>query len=346
MEELMPFAAGPQPIRKVYDLTLDLKRQSNIELKGIVSGDNGTVFRITLTNGGADIPDADIDECRVIMYVRSTLGWRSQDSLTEDSDVEIHGGVITIRLHEASYAAGQNLVRLEVYSKNEGSDAFDTLVTTQSFSFQANAGTSGADAIETSDTWPALIDAIEKANRAADGVVSIARVTVNDNGHLVVHYTNGRTADVGALNTVGAEPDHLLKTIEGGQVIAGNRLLFGSAVPDAVDFEDGDIYVRELGGWGNLTAEATTLPSTSRAMAAFNEDSGVFSFGIPAGQTGAKGDKGDSYTITDADYAAIATRAAARVTKEMIGFVVGGTDPEQVDVPEGTLYIYVPGYEG
>lgn len=269
-------------IKKVYDLTLDMKRQSNIELKGIVSGDNGNVFKITLTNGGAEISDADINACRAILNVRNNaFGWRSQDSIMEDSDVTIADGVITVKLHAATFGAGQNLARLEVYSKTAGSPIWDTLVTTQDFSFAAAAGTS--EAVETSDEYPALVDAVRRANEAVDNLVGLDRVYVNDNSHLIVKYTDGREVDVGSLTTLGTESNHIVMTGIGGNLTAGNRIFFGTDEPDADNFREGDIYVRETVDWNELSAEATTLEAGADATVSYNVEQNKISFGIPKG---------------------------------------------------------------
>lgn len=337
MEEVMAFSAeDARPIRKVFDLTLDLKRQSNIELKGLVSGDNGNVFSIRLTNGGVPVDDVDIDQCRVIMYIRSGLGWRSQDSDRPDGDITITDGVISIALHAASFSVGENLVQLEVYTTV--AQQWDTLVTTQYFSFNAAKG--ATDSLETTDAYPALMQAIADANAAAADCydMQIDTVKINDNGELIITKKNGSVVNAGKILSLGNEANHLVMTGENGEMYAGYRLYLTNSAPDPLAYADSDIVLQAVGDYTDLVATAQDLPAGVSATASFDEEHGVFTFGIPAGQRGPQGEqgiqgiqgergpkgdtgpqgeagpqgetgpKGDAYVITSDDYDEIAAR--------------------------------------
>jgi len=68
-----------------------------------------------------------------------------------------------------------------------------------------------------------------------------------------------------------------------------------SALNDAVEEAEG--YAQTASDKAesihDMTATAQTLPEGSEATASYNAETGVMSFGIPAGATGAQGDKGD-----------------------------------------------------
>jgi len=280
-----------EAIMKIYDLSLDLKRQSNIELKGIVSGDNGTVLHISLTDAGNPVDSVDLSECRAIMYVRSTLGWRSQDSEVAEGGVTINGdGSLTIALHKTSFTAGQNLVQLEIYTSKD--QQWDTLVTTQYFSFDAAKG--ATDALETTDAYPALMQAIASANAAADDCydMQIDTVKINDAGELIITKKNGSVVNAGKILSLGNEPNHLVMTGENGEMYAGYRLYLGNTAPDPAAYADGDIYLQAVGAYTELTAAAMALPAGVSPTASFNEEAGAFIFGIPAGATGEQGPQG------------------------------------------------------
>lgn len=275
-------------IKKTYELTLDLKRKSAIELTGLVAGDNGNILRISLTNGGAALDNVDINACRAVLYIRSANGWRSQDSETDDGDITIEDGIINVELHAASYAEGENLAQLEIYSNDI--DEWDTLVTTQYFSFAAAAGAS--ESIETSDAYPALIDAINRALAAAASVVSVASAHVNEDGELILTMTNGNELNAGYTRNVGDDPDHIVMTTTDGRLMAGNRLYIGEDIPDPEDYDAGDIYLRAVGDYSEMTAEAETVPYGDPATASFDEETGVFHFEIPGGEQGPVGPAG------------------------------------------------------
>lgn len=327
-------------IKKLYDITLDLKRQSNIELKGLVAGDTGTVFRIDLTDGGAPVQDVDIDACRIIMKIRSSLGWRAQDSIIPDNEVAIENGIITIALHPETFASGKNLVQLSVYSSEV--KEWDTLVTTQYFSFDAQASVDEEETIKTSATYPALIDAINRAKEATDNIIGIDKVTVNDNGHLIIHYTNGKTVDAGALNTIGNEGRHIIMTDDGGNLYAGHRLLIGEDAPDADNLQEGDIYLKEVGDWSDMTAVAYSVPHEAEATAAFNSNTGEFTFGIPVGAAGKTPARGTDYWTAE-DVQAIHGYVDSVSPKRIqdLNAVIDNVDPASVSVPDGTVYFYV-----
>lgn len=164
-----------QPIKKLYDLTLDLKRESNIQLKGIVDGDTGNVLRIRLTHDGAALNNDDVSVSRVILNVRSNAGWRSQDSMTEDSGITIDNGLITISLFPDTYTEGNNYAQLEIYSTED--DENDTLVTTQQFTFYAKKGSQTE--LETSEAFPALTKAINAVYAALADLYAVAGQSEN-----------------------------------------------------------------------------------------------------------------------------------------------------------------------
>ncbi len=159
-----------KPIKKIYEFTLDLKRETNVQLKGIVDGDTGNELHISLTSDGQPLETEDIDVARIVLNVRSNSGWRSQDSAIEGSGITISAGLITIDLFSATYSEGNNYAQLEIYTAESNQD--DTLVTTQQFTFYAKKGTQGE--IAASDALPSLTKAINAVYAALDDLYKVA----------------------------------------------------------------------------------------------------------------------------------------------------------------------------
>jgi len=163
------------PIKKYYPFTLDLKRESNVQLKGVVDGDTGNVLQIGLTADGIALDPYDVDVARVILNVRSNSGWRSQDSALDNSGITIADGLITIELFAETYDEGNNYAQIEIYTDEEGDD--DVLVTTQHFTFYAKHGTQ--DDLLASDAYPALIAALKAVYDALNDLYGIAGIREN-----------------------------------------------------------------------------------------------------------------------------------------------------------------------
>lgn len=159
-----------KPIKKIYEFTLDLKRESNVQLKGVVDGDTGIVLQIRLTSDGQPLEAEDIDVARIVLNVRSNSGWRSQDSSINGSGFTISGGLITIELFSSTYSEGNNYAQLEIYTAEREQE--DTLVTTQQFTFNAKKGTQGE--IQSSDALPSLTKAINAVYAALNDLYKVA----------------------------------------------------------------------------------------------------------------------------------------------------------------------------
>ena len=184
-------------IKKTFEFSLDLKRKTDVELQGIVDGDTGNVFVIELTENGKPIDPALVDNARVILMVSTQMeGWASQDSALEGSGITIQNGVITVDLFVGTYHDGQNDAILEVYTTEESD--FDTLVTTQTFSFYAWRG--GQAGVEGSKDYPALIKAINDAYEAIAQIrypIGVTRDAATQ--HMILLFSDGSTFDVGPL---------------------------------------------------------------------------------------------------------------------------------------------------
>lgn len=196
-------------IKKTFEFTLDLRRRSDVQLKGMVEGDTGNVFVIHLTEDGRPLAQADVNASRVILKIKPSSGgsWASQDSATgEDSGISIADGTITIQLFADTFSSGWNTATLEVYTDESGDD--DILVTTQRFQFEADHG--GRSELHASKEYPALIEAVNRLNAIIDQIRYPSMVYRDASTHnLVVEFSDGQKIDVGALvawmgnNTVG-----------------------------------------------------------------------------------------------------------------------------------------------
>ncbi|MBR0081550.1 MAG: hypothetical protein IJP98_02285 [Clostridia bacterium] len=184
-------------IKKVFNIQVDLKRESPIQVKGIVAGDSGNVFQITVTSDGQPLNASDIAVSRVILNVQSNNGWASQDSDLEDSGITINqDGSITVELFQETYAEDDNYAALEIYTTD--TETYDTLVTTQGFTFRAKQGSQ--EGVRSSDAYPALIDAVNRVNEAIARMRYVKKIEISTStSHLVITMDDGTVIDAGSV---------------------------------------------------------------------------------------------------------------------------------------------------
>ena len=208
------------PIKKYFSFTLDLKRESKVQLKGIIDGDTGNVFKINITSDGEPLDPADVKLSRVIFTVQSNRGWASQDSSMDEGGITIsNDGMITIDVFAGTYAEGGNYAALEIYTSQEGAED-DVLVTTQHFTFQAKHGSQSG--VKSSEAYPALIKAINDVYKAIGDMRYIVDIRIDsESAHLLIEMDDGTIIDCGAVGS-----------------FYGNSSVSENLLPDAIPLTD------------------------------------------------------------------------------------------------------------
>lgn len=267
-------------VTKTYDITLDIKQTNSIDLQGIVNGDTGNIFNITIQDNGNAV---DLTGARIRFLVSNKEGISSQDSSLIGSDVYITqplNGIVSIIVHTGMLADGINHGRLEIYTTT--TEQYDTLVTTNVFNFECKV----TYIVEKSAEFPTIIALEAQIQAAIAQLVNISSAYVDDDtGHLIIVLSNGTTVDAGEVgspndavryvaqtksdvlkgvartNIDAASASHshgnitsagaitgsvsqLVETDASGNIVATRKIVVGTTPPSQVTgLDEGDIYI-------------------------------------------------------------------------------------------------------
>ncbi|MEG2105207.1 MAG: hypothetical protein RRY79_00190 [Clostridia bacterium] len=159
------------PIKKIFPITLDIKRSVSIREFEVVDGDTGNVLSIDVTNDGAAI---DLTGARVVAIFSKSNGLSIQDSKTAGDGIAINKSSVTIDLFTTSFARGIVECELQIYS--DESAILKKLITSAKFNFQCRESMLTGAAISGSNDYPILHgmineveSAITRANALKDG---------------------------------------------------------------------------------------------------------------------------------------------------------------------------------
>ena len=149
-------------IKKTFEIALDIKREDASPAFHLIEGDNGNVFKITLTDDNVAV---SLSGCLVNVVFSSKNGvcLQTSDPGVANNGVSIGGtgnNVITVDVFPASYGVGLNIVEVQVYSKSSGSATYDVLVTTARFAFEGVRSLMNEDSIRTTAEYPLLVKLI------------------------------------------------------------------------------------------------------------------------------------------------------------------------------------------
>lgn len=211
-------------IGKIYEFNLDLKEENSLSLKGIVSGDMGNQFVITVTDNETPV---DLTDARIRLVITNKDGQGAQDSWIDDPNfgysgfdlTDVASGKVTIFVFNTMISNGLNTGVLEIYT-----DMGDYLSTTQEFTFNATNSPS-----EKAYEYPSLIWAERYMQDMFIQVQQWMEMTDPDN---IVHYTPSMRKSA------------LVETDANGVVVAVRRLIVTDQDPATLTgLQDGDIVL-------------------------------------------------------------------------------------------------------
>ena len=215
-------------IGKIYEFTLDLKEENSLALKGIVSGDMGNQFNITVTDNETPV---DLTDARIRLVITNKDGHGAQDSLIDDPNfgysgfdlADVASGKVSIFVFNTMISNGLNTGVLEIYT-----DDGQYLATTQEFTFTATNSPS-----EKAYEYPSLIWAERYMMDMMTQVQQWIEMTDPDN---IMHYND-------SMRTLA-----LLETDGDGTVVATRRLIVTDQDPASLsDLQEGDIILSSYG---------------------------------------------------------------------------------------------------
>lgn len=264
-------------LEKIYIFNLDLQAKNSLSLPNIVSGDTGNIFKISVMSGDVAV---DLTGSRVRLVITNIDGQGAQDSELQDSGITIGGdqtNLVTCKVFSSMLSNGVNSGLLEIYTKSAGQNEWDTLVTTNAFTFNARNCPS-----EKAAQFPSLI-ASEKKSRFISGFhyvgetlymelsdfngtyVEDVEIGAVGNPALAVRYdsqtptsdqqTQARS-NIDAAKTahahgnitsdgkISGKANYLLETNASGAIGAFRRIVVTSSDPTGLqDLSDGDIVL-------------------------------------------------------------------------------------------------------
>ena len=187
-------------MKKIFTVTLDMKRAvSNREFE-VVDGDNGNVLTVTLTDNGAPV---DLSGCSVLAVFSHSNGVASQSSV-EGGGVTIGGednNVVTIDLFTPSFSPGMVECELQVYSQaGEGGES--TLITSAKFNFKCRRGIFNEDTLPSTPEYSVLGGLIKQVNDAIFDVKALVDAVGSVHPHAANHLSSG--SDPLTLDALGA----------------------------------------------------------------------------------------------------------------------------------------------
>lgn len=236
-------------VSKTYAFTLDLVNSNSINLPGVVAGDVGNIFVISVTERGTA---ADLTGTRVRLLITGNSGTGSQDSAVTGSDITISGSTVTIEVHAAMIENGLNRGCLEIYSEDN-----EYLATSSGFNFTATQSPS-----EKAKEFPSLIAAEQ---RFATLIQQLEQYVSAFNPSLYVRYdvqtpTAAQQAtarsnlsaaaashshgNVTSDGKITGKANYLVETDANGAIVCVRRIVFSETSPSLLDnLQDGDIYL-------------------------------------------------------------------------------------------------------
>lgn len=155
------------PVKKRFDVALDMYRASSGRAFTVVEGDNGNEIHITLSNAGTPV---QLSSCFIqAVFSRSDGTTASQHS--DGGGITIAGSnEIIIDLYTSSFCPGIVECELQVFS---GSDQ-STLVTTAKFNFDCRHAILNEKTIAAAPEHPLLIKMLQEMNEATQAALQAA----------------------------------------------------------------------------------------------------------------------------------------------------------------------------
>lgn len=240
-------------VSKTYEFTLDLKRQSSIDLPNVIAGDVGNIFKISVTEDGVAV---SLTDTRIRLLITSASGTGSQDTAVEGSDIAVSGNLITVEVHADMIENGLNVGRLEIYS-----DDGESLVTTAPFNFTATCSASEKakeypSLIQAEQRFAVLVQALEQYVTQLDPEKYVRYDEQSKTGPekqqaranieaAADEHTHGNITSDGVIS---GKANYLVETNADGAIVCVRRLIYSETDPSQLsDLQDGDIYIVSKG---------------------------------------------------------------------------------------------------
>lgn len=340
-----------EAIKKIFEIDLDVKRSTTSRTTNKVKqGDNGNVFIITLTHDGEPI---DLTGTKVLVVFSKTDGTAQQD--TDGHGVTIdpeRNNVIIVELYATSFAPGIVECEIQVLS----GENYGTLITSARFNFECDRAIINDETLLATNEYPILAGLIKTVDEAVE---ILGPIVETEAGRVAAEEDRIAAETARAEAETAREQAELLREQEEAdritdeQIRIGNEATRNEAENQRYLAESGRIAAEEARAeaetarataetarsktWGTATAATNTLTAGSAATAKVTLGAnGVdFTFGIPQGEKGDKGDTGSDFVIKGYYASLSALQSAVPNPSAGDAYGIGSAAPYTIYVYDG-----------